>query len=605
MASRMRASLGGVGMKVAGVAAAFIGLQAAIRGLRHGISVIATFDQEMQGIRAITRGVTEQEFARMEVVIRKLGSSTVFTAVQVASAMRMLKQGGLGVNEAIEQLPATLDLAAAGALDLETAAKIAVRQFRVFEGQGETVRSIADAMAVGANNAATNVLELSEGLKFASTTGRQFGQSFKEIVATLSAMSSFGMSGEMGGTSIRNLLAELANEGSVAVRELKEIGVTFDEINPRTRKMSDIFTRLTRDQRVMNKFTQIFNKRIMQGFAAVSLSQGEFKKIADLMKDITGEASKMAEIRMDSLMGDWIRLKASIDETFLSTGVKDFFREIVKGATDTVREISKVVRTLVIAGQSSTREFFDLLKLGFRALMSTVGNRLLHVMRGAMAFLAAAVKSIAKSIMDNQIARGYMHLARGMGETIAAAILGALPRIFFGGIDKQKRKEEVVAMKQQDAEENIAFGIQTMQQGVKYLGENVANGMGDALADGIESAHAVFSGGIKDITGEKFNKEELAKGMAKHAPIEFVGPPIEAMNKIKKAWEPVMEDFSKKETSGPVAQVGAIAGAINTIFGRSVNSNILKVNEDQKKLLEQILEKITPTSPTSGVPRFT
>lgn len=59
------------------------------------------FNAQMSGVRAVTK-TTAQEFAALEAEARRLGGSTVFTAIEAGQAMEELGRAGQSVTQIIE-----------------------------------------------------------------------------------------------------------------------------------------------------------------------------------------------------------------------------------------------------------------------------------------------------------------------------------------------------------------------------------------------------------------------------------------------------------------------------------------------------------------------
>ena len=110
-ASRARGAVAGLGRSVAGLAAGYIGLQAAVRAFTSTATLIRDFEFQMSQVRAIS-GANEEQFQRLNSIARELGGTTVFTARQAAEGLTELARAGLNAEQAIATIPTVLTLSA-------------------------------------------------------------------------------------------------------------------------------------------------------------------------------------------------------------------------------------------------------------------------------------------------------------------------------------------------------------------------------------------------------------------------------------------------------------------------------------------------------------
>ena len=95
--------------------------------LKAGVS----FQKEMNQVRAVT-GALGKEFDALNKKAKDLGRSTAFTAKQAGEAMTALGRAGFTTNEILESVGDTLNLAAAGNVELGRAADITASTLRSF-----------------------------------------------------------------------------------------------------------------------------------------------------------------------------------------------------------------------------------------------------------------------------------------------------------------------------------------------------------------------------------------------------------------------------------------------------------------------------------------
>ena len=150
-----------------------VGAFTAVQTVRAAVGVIGSFEETLAQVRGVAIRTTEtlavqgRQFELLRRQAADLGATTRFTATEAGEAQLFLARAGFEVNEIYSALPATLNLAAAGVLDLGTAADIASNVLSQFNLEAEQTGQVGDILVTTANNANTNVAQLAEALKLA------------------------------------------------------------------------------------------------------------------------------------------------------------------------------------------------------------------------------------------------------------------------------------------------------------------------------------------------------------------------------------------------------------------------------------------------------
>ena len=152
-------ALKGVGTAVGAATAAVGGLAAA------AIKVGSGFESSMSQVAA-TMGITTDEIANgsadfelLSQAAKDAGATTAFSASQAAEALNYLALAGYDAQTAADALPAVLNLAAAGGMDLAYASDLATDAMAALgiEASNENLTKFGDQMAKTASKANTSV----------------------------------------------------------------------------------------------------------------------------------------------------------------------------------------------------------------------------------------------------------------------------------------------------------------------------------------------------------------------------------------------------------------------------------------------------------------
>jgi TP901 family phage tail tape measure protein len=191
---------------------------------KDAIAVFAGFDAKMAGVAAVS-GAKGEDLKALRSLAKKMGASTKFSASQAAEAQSFLGMAGFKTNQILEALPATLDLAAAGNLDLGQAADIASNAISAFGLKAEETRRVADVMAKVAASANTSVSQLGEAFAYAAPAAHDFGMRMEEATALLGVAGNIGIQASAAGTALRAGAIELTKADKQNML-LEKLGVT-------------------------------------------------------------------------------------------------------------------------------------------------------------------------------------------------------------------------------------------------------------------------------------------------------------------------------------------------------------------------------------------
>ncbi|WP_017602212.1 phage tail tape measure protein [Nocardiopsis lucentensis] len=352
----------GVGTGLAGASAAFgpvgaaIGATAGLLGTQM-LGAAKDFEAAMNGVRAVT-GATGSDFADLEAQAKDLGSTTQFSATEAGQAMEFLGMAGFSTTQIMESLPATLDLAAAGSIDLARAADIASNVLTGFGLAAEDMGQVSDVMAEAAASSNTNILQLGNAFEQVGPIANSAGLSFEETTAALGLLANAGLQGEKGGTALRGALASLTAASDPAQAELDRLGITATKADGTMRPLVDIVRDFENAQLDMGTAVKIFGREAAPGFLAI-LDQGSdaLVEMTGNLGDAEGAAKEMADIRMEGLQGALKSAQSAVEGFFIAfadmgaldaaTRVVDLFAGGVRAVTGFLAEHEDQIRPVL------------------------------------------------------------------------------------------------------------------------------------------------------------------------------------------------------------------------------------------------------------------
>lgn len=319
----------------------------------------AGFEQQMARVKALT-GANADDFAKLESLAKKMGATTGFSASQAAEAMSYFALAGFDTQQIMDALGPTLNLAAAGQIEIAEAADIAAK---IMSGMGLSADELGgaiDVMAKAMTTANTDLTMLGDAFKFVGPMAKTAGVSLEEITAAIQLLSNAGIQGEMAGTTLRGMLLSLTSPSSEAKRELDRLGVSVTDSAGNVRGLAEIIGDLENSLandgsgERLRVLGTIFPARQAAG-AAELISQGaqRLRDATSALGTASGTASSIASTQLDTLQGDATILMSALEGLGIAVGEAfgDELRNGIKTVTGLISILSQWVqenRSIVI-----------------------------------------------------------------------------------------------------------------------------------------------------------------------------------------------------------------------------------------------------------------
>ncbi len=310
--------------------------------IRKMTKTIAEFEDTLASVKGVT-GATAEEFQRLNDTARELGATTRFTASQAGEGLLALSRAGFTVDEAITALPQTLNLAAAGMIDLGEASRFVANTLRQFGLDASETQRVADSFVVTANNANTDVRALAEALKFVGPVAGALDRDLEEITGTLGVLANAGLQGTIAGTNLRGIFARLLDITPKAQKVISRLGISMDKLNPQTNSVAQIFKEFGDAGLQAGDAVKIFGRRNVAAALVLKANASVVEELTQKQRDLAGEAERVALIQEDTLGGAFRALRSAIEEAFLSIGDSGFtgaLRGVVEITTDVIRVLT-------------------------------------------------------------------------------------------------------------------------------------------------------------------------------------------------------------------------------------------------------------------------
>lgn len=316
-------------------------------GVADTINTFKDFEQGMANVKAIS-GATGEEFDELTATAKKLGETTMFSAAQAAEAMENLAMAGWKSKDIVAGMPGLLDLAAAGSVDLATAADVTSSALAQFNMDASESTRVADVLAATATNSKTDIAGLGESLKMAGTQAGALGYSIEDTALALGLMGNAGVDASSAGTALRSTLARMskqegmtAEESNAMAQAMKKVGVSLTDSQGRSKSLMTVMKELRAGFQGMTETEKAATAANLAGMyaqsgllAIVNASDEKFNELADAIGNAQGAAAEMSKTKMDTLQGSLYYLQSAAEGVKIAIGEK--LQPYVKGLVDWV-----------------------------------------------------------------------------------------------------------------------------------------------------------------------------------------------------------------------------------------------------------------------------
>ena len=466
----------------------------------------ANFEQALSGVQAAT-GESAANMERLSQAALDAGSQTVFSASEAAAAIENLAKAGVSTDDILSgALSGSLDLAAAGQLEVAEAAEFTATALTQFSLSGDQATHVADLLAAGAGKAQGEVSDMANALNYAGVPAANLGVSIEETSGAIALLAKNGIIGEQAGTSLRGMLASLTSPSAVAKAKMDELGISVFDAQGKFVGFEGVAGQLQQrmsgltDAERANALGRIFGNEQLQ--AANVLYREGAKGVAEWEKNVndSGYAADAASTRLDNLKGDFEGLKGAFDTALIGTGSgqQGPLRDLTQSATELINVYNRLpgpvksvngallgitaitaggfwLSTKAISSIAATRTALQ--GLGLQA--ATTRQMLMTLGKGAAVFtgIALAIPAIADDI--DTVGRSFTN-AKANADGLDG-ILDSLSRTNVGkfaddlGINMEKLAQDLYA--NGEAGEYVQSTLAELGKGLDGVGDNIAEGV--------------------------------------------------------------------------------------------------------------------------------
>ena len=279
----------------AGATAVTQGFTAALYG---GYGAAREFEASMKDVELISQASSVQ-MENLKEKVMDLGSNFKVPVKELADGLVVLGQAGYKASDSVQMIQPISQLAVATGSSHKTATDITTSVMMAYDRPAAATADVTNTLAAATIESKLELGSLGTTFNYIGSTAAMAGLSIEETATAMGLMSNAGVKASTIGTSLRSILGALIAPTANFKAELGRVGISIDELNPRTNNLGSIMSKLnTKGFSVENAFEGM-NKR--EAGALVSLLN-QSDKWGNFQTNITGtdRAETMAVGQMDT-----------------------------------------------------------------------------------------------------------------------------------------------------------------------------------------------------------------------------------------------------------------------------------------------------------------
>lgn len=352
-------------MKGVSVAADALGTlkDKAVEAAEYVVEVGSSFEAGMSEVEAIS-GATGSELETLESKAKSLGSSTKFSATEVAGAMTNMSLAGWSVNQTLSGIDGVLQLAAASNMDLADASQVVTDNISSFNLEASQSTHIADMMAYAQANSSTTAAELGGAYKNCGANMNAAGQDIETTTSFLEALANNGLRGSEAGTSLAAVMRDMTSKMKDGKIAIGDTSVAVMDSSGNFRDMTDILKNVENatdgmgDAQKQAALMSTFTSDSIKGLnMLLNTGADQVAGYEDSLRNCSGAASDMADTMQDNLQGKLTELSSATEG--LGIAVYDYISGPLQGGVELLTDVVSGLTDAITPQKDAMEDMYD------------------------------------------------------------------------------------------------------------------------------------------------------------------------------------------------------------------------------------------------------
>jgi TP901 family phage tail tape measure protein len=538
------------------------------------VKTAGDFEAAMINLRVLAAegGATAAQLASLEEVARRLGSTTQFSASQVADAMYQMVQGGLSAAEAVEGVSSALDLAGASGMGIADSANLLAKVMGSQRMGAEELTHAVDVLTKASLDSQTDLQSLGEAFKQAGPITKTAGVEFETATAILAEMSRAGYESSRAGNALKRAMSQLAGAakpgetaGNATGRALRKLGVEAKDAEGNIRPLVDILDDMVAAGADLGDFTTAFDTFAAGPMIDLSTRTDAIRQMTETLNSVEGVARKVNAAKMTGFNGQLEQMSGAFQELAIAIGQSG----VLASLTQFVSNVAKWLE-----GLSKTNPQLLAMAAAAAGLAAAIGPLLIA--------MGAVVWSIGQLATAAGVVMGVLAGPAGLVALLGVALVAAL------GLASTRTVEHHAALLKLGQLQSRLVGLSTEYVTASEDRAEAIRKERDEVLNLMEAEIARARQAVAKEMANPWNHPRSGKPRAVQQAEADIAAQEEALRKLRKDWARA-EMERQKTQAAPVAP--AIAGggpALNTSGYTEETLDARKALADQVRELEAL-----------------
>lgn len=321
---------------------------AAVDAAKAMVEVGSNFEAAMSQVEAIS-GASGANLDQMASKAKELGSTTKFTATDVANGFKYMSLAGWDTAQMLSAIDGVVNLAAASDMDLAEASDMVTDYLSAFGLQASDSAKMVDEMVFAQSHSNTSTKQLGEAFGNCAANMNAAGQSMETTVAVLEAMANQGTKGSQAGTQLAAVMRDITSKMKNGAIQIGKTSVQVKDSEGNYRDLIDILADVEKATEGMGSadkaaaLQKTFTARSIKAVNQVlNEGTGKIRGYEDALDDSNGAAAKTASTMMDNFKGAMTEASSAAEGlgVALFEKVSKPMTAVVDGAADVMGAIT-------------------------------------------------------------------------------------------------------------------------------------------------------------------------------------------------------------------------------------------------------------------------
>lgn len=203
------------------------------------VEVGSRFEASMSKVEALS-GATGAELEALSDKAKELGSSTQYSASEVADAFSYMSLAGYSTEEMLQSIDGVLNLAAASQMDLAEASDMVTDYLSAFGLAASDAGHMVDMLAYAQANSNTTTQQLGDAFGNCAANMNAAGQDMETTTAILEGFANQGLKGSEAGTKLAAIMRDITAKMQDGKIQIGDTAVAVQDADGNFRDLTDI-----------------------------------------------------------------------------------------------------------------------------------------------------------------------------------------------------------------------------------------------------------------------------------------------------------------------------------------------------------------------------